>query len=181
MSIETRDLEEYVDRMKQIRQLSTPDLEKVEDAGEYSRILLDNFSMIGKMAGENRKIIEELVKPNLPADVVLTDEVRERLEEFSDLLFDEKTFGEVDINLSDLITNRLMEDDIRSADSGDTNGYVISIAKRFKGIIYIPLKISSRKRILSFLLRYRPDIFRSARPPMPSILRTRTGTGRIIR
>lgn len=130
MSIETRDLEEYVDRMKQIRRLSTPDLEKVEDAGEYSRILLDNFSMIGKMAGENRKVIEELVKPNLSADVVLTDEVRERLEEFSDLLFDEKTFGEVDINLSDLITNRLMEDDIRSADSGDTNGYVISIAKK---------------------------------------------------
>ena len=128
----TREFKEYVDRMQVIRALSTPNLELIDDAGEYSRILLDNFSRIGKLASENRIIINQLVKPNLSLDVDLSEETKEKLEEFAELLFDMDTFGEVDVHLSDLITNRLMDEEIRLADTDDINELLISKAKKVK-------------------------------------------------
>ena len=38
---------DYVDRMKKIRMLSTPELTNIEDENEYSKILVNNFSEIG--------------------------------------------------------------------------------------------------------------------------------------
>ena len=84
------------------------------------------------MAAENRKVIDQLIKPNLPTDHVLSEEVRAKLDEFADLLFDDQTFGEVDVNLSNLITNRLMEEDLHITDQDNINEYVISISKRIQ-------------------------------------------------
>jgi len=39
MDIGSREFKEYVTRMKEIRFLSTPDLQKIENADEYSSIL----------------------------------------------------------------------------------------------------------------------------------------------
>ena len=103
MDINTSELQEYVDRMKKVRLLSTPDLDQITDAEGYSKLLLHNFSLIGMMAAENRKVIDQLIKPNLPTDHALSEEVRAKLDEFADLLFDDQTFGEVDVNLSNLI------------------------------------------------------------------------------
>lgn len=58
---------EYAERMKEIRLLSTPGLDEIEDAGEYGHILVENFSKIGKLAAENRRIINEILKPMLSA------------------------------------------------------------------------------------------------------------------
>ncbi len=77
------------------------------DAEGYSKLLLHNFSLIGMLAAENREVIDQLVKPNLPTDHALSEEVRAKLDEFADLLFDDQTFGEVDVNLSDLIISGL--------------------------------------------------------------------------
>ncbi len=132
LEVGTTEFKEYVDRMKAIRVLSTPNLGLIDDAEEYSRILLDNFSQIGKLASKNRMVIDRLVKPNLSVDVDLSDETREKLEEFAELLFDVDTFGEVDVHLSDLITNRLMEEEIRLADMDDVNELVMSMAQKVK-------------------------------------------------
>ena len=40
---------EYVERMKEIRLLSTPNLNEVADAEEYSQVLIRNFSRIGEL------------------------------------------------------------------------------------------------------------------------------------
>ena len=130
MDIDTKELQEYVDRMKKVRLLSTPDLDQITDAEEYSKVLLHNFSLIGMMAAENRKVIDQLIKPILPTDHALSEDVRAKLDEFADLLFDDQTFGEVDVNLSDLITNRLMEEELHITDQEDINEYVISISKK---------------------------------------------------
>ena len=147
MDINTKELQEYVDRMKKVRLLSTPDLDQITDAEEYSKLLLHNFSLIGMMAAENRKVIDQLIKPNLPTDHALSEEVRAKLNEFADLLFDNQTFGEVDVNLSDLITNRLMEEDLHITDQDDINEYVISISK----------KIQRDYLIISGLTRFRTE------------------------
>ena len=79
MDIDTKELQGYVDRMKKVRLLSTPDLDQITDAEGYSKLLLHNFSLIGMMAAENRKVIDQLVKPNLPTDHALSEEVRAKL------------------------------------------------------------------------------------------------------
>ena len=50
--------QQYAKRMREIRLLSTPDLNDINDADEYGQILVENFSKIGKLAIENRKIEE---------------------------------------------------------------------------------------------------------------------------
>lgn len=132
MDIGSREFKEYVTRMKEIRFLSTPDLQKIENADEYSSILLENFSLIGELSAKNRLIINEFIKPNLASDTVLSDDIRKKLEEFSELLFDVDTFGEVDIHLSNLIVNRLMDEEIRISADNDINEHVIAIAKKVK-------------------------------------------------
>ena len=61
--------QQYAKRMREIRLLSTPDLNDIKDPDEFGRILKDNFSRIGKLAIENRKIINEVLKPIISSDV----------------------------------------------------------------------------------------------------------------
>ena len=58
----TRD---YVERMTEIRTLSTPSLEGIEDADAYGRILQENFVRIGKLASKNRDLLEQYLYPLL--------------------------------------------------------------------------------------------------------------------
>ena len=133
MDIDSNDLKEYAKRMEKIRHLSTPPLEEIEDAGEYSKVLLHNFSLIGELAAENRKVIEGLIKANNSTEAALDPKIKEKFEEFSDILFDAYSIGEVDVHLSNLITDLLMQDEIRlTEDNEDINVHVISIAKKVK-------------------------------------------------
>ena len=56
MDIDTKELQEYVERMKKVRLLSTPDLDQITDAEGYSKLLLHNFSPIGMMAADIESI-----------------------------------------------------------------------------------------------------------------------------
>ena len=40
----------YVKRMQKVRLLSTPSLDDIQEADDYSRLLLDNFQKIGEYA-----------------------------------------------------------------------------------------------------------------------------------
>ncbi len=64
--------QQYAVRMKEIRLLSTPDLNDIKDPDEFGRILTENFAKIGKLAIENRKIINDVLKPIMSSDVELT-------------------------------------------------------------------------------------------------------------
>ena len=80
--------QQYAVRMKEIRLLSTPDLNDIKDPDEFGRILAENFAKIGKLAIENRKIINDVLKPIMSSDVELTDSMRKMLQQFDELLVD---------------------------------------------------------------------------------------------
>ena len=49
----------YIERMTEIRTLSSPSLDGIESADDYGRRLRENFVRIGKLAGKNRELLEE--------------------------------------------------------------------------------------------------------------------------
>ena len=51
----------FSDRMRQIRALSSPNLEGIENEEAYSKILRDNFEQIGMLAEENRLFISDVL------------------------------------------------------------------------------------------------------------------------
>ncbi len=64
MDIFLKDFNDYIERMNEIRLLSTPDLDEIDDSEEYGRTLVRNFSRIGSLASTNRAIIDQYVKPS---------------------------------------------------------------------------------------------------------------------
>lgn len=119
----------YVENMKEIRMLSTPDLSNIENADDYGRILIDNFSRIGSLASENRKLIDS-VSPMLHSREKLSDTMREAAMQLIDLLVSDESFEEVDVHMSELLDSLVIQNEIEQ--SADENGKVIAMAKRVK-------------------------------------------------
>ncbi|MBR5115582.1 MAG: hypothetical protein IK096_00820, partial [Lachnospiraceae bacterium] len=124
------DIREYVERMKEIRLLSTPDLQDIRDANDYSSILVRNFSRIGELAVENRKLVDDFIKPILSSRGNLTAETREKLKLFSELLVDDDAFAEVDSHLSEALNDLLLTANIESAKDIDADPLVMLMAKK---------------------------------------------------
>ena len=124
--------QQYVKRMREIRLLSTPDLNDISDADEYGKILIENFSRIGKLAMENRRIIDQVLKPMLAPDVEMTDEMREMLLQFDELLVDEASFEEVDVHLSEVINGILTEQELLVGKTDNENAKVMAMSKKVK-------------------------------------------------
>ncbi|MBO6215044.1 MAG: hypothetical protein J6N76_05860, partial [Lachnospiraceae bacterium] len=124
--------QQYAERMREIRLLSTPDINKINDPDEYGRILTENFRKIGKLAIENRKIINDVLKPIISSDVELTDEMREMLLRFDELLVDEDSMEEVDVHLSEIINRILTEHELMVGEDDDENAKVQAMAKKVK-------------------------------------------------
>jgi len=123
---------EYVERMKKIRLLSTPDLSNITNADEYSRLLVDNFSKIGEMAKENRKVIDEFIKPYLAKGAVINEDAKEQLALFSELLVEDKSTEEVDAHLAELLHDLLMVSEIGLEEATDDSAKVIAMAKKVR-------------------------------------------------
>lgn len=124
--------QQYAKRMREIRLLSTPDLNNINDADEYGQILVENFSKIGKLAIENRKVINDVLKPMLSPDVELTDEMQKILLQFDELLVDEDSMEEVDVHLSEIINRILTEHELMIGETDDENAKVQAMAKKVK-------------------------------------------------
>lgn len=104
----------YVKRMQKVRLLSTPSLDDIKEADDYSRLLLENFRIIGEYALENRRMLEEILFPLLKLDRPLSDQEVDRLRELSTLLVDGEMSMEIDLHLSELIDDCLyQEEDLR--------------------------------------------------------------------
>ena len=124
--------QQYTKRMREIRLLSTPDLNDINNADEYERVLIENFSRIGELATENRKVINDVLKPMISADVELTDEMREMLQQFDKLLVDEDSMEEVDVHLSEIINRILTEHELMVDEDDDENEKVLAMGKKVK-------------------------------------------------
>ena len=122
----------YVERMKETRMLSTPDLSSISDANEYGTILTKNFSKIGELASKNRMVINDFIKPLITSEEELTDETQELLIEFDKMLIDEDTMEEVDVHLSEVIDSIITNSELKRDEAGDENAKVIAMAKKVK-------------------------------------------------
>ncbi len=101
----------YVERMKKVRLLSTPSLEDVGMAEDYSRMLLENFRKIGEYAGKNREMLDGVLFPLLRKKSPLTEEETKLLNELNRLLADGAQVTEIDIHLSEMITDFLSREE----------------------------------------------------------------------
>lgn len=122
--------EEYIARMKKIRMLSTPPLKDIKSADEYSRVLVENFSKIGEMARENRRVIDEYIKPAIAKGSALSEEERKQLEQFSDQLLENGTAVEIDAHLSELLTELLMTVETELDGEADDSTRAIAMGKK---------------------------------------------------
>lgn len=122
---------DYVERMKEIRLLSTLALDNVTTEEDYGKILIDHFRQIGVMAKENRRIVENVLLPILQAERPLSDEEKQELSELNELLVDYQNGAEVDQHVSEMINERLaneMAEEVE-VDRRDTESYLRSIVK----------------------------------------------------
>ncbi len=119
----------YVENMKEIRLLSSPDLSAVDNADDYGRILVENFSKIGKLAAENCEFIDS-VTPAFASEGKLSDAMRDATIQLIDLLVDNDSFEEVDVHMSELLDGLMIQKEINQ--STNENDRVISMAKKVK-------------------------------------------------
>ena len=119
----------YVENMKEIRLLSTPDLNTIENADDYGRILIENFSKIGRLAAENRGLIDS-VTPFFTSEDELSDDMREATIQLINALVGNDSFEEVDVHMSELLDGLLIDKEIEQ--STNENDRVISMAKKVK-------------------------------------------------
>ena len=61
MLSEQEEFDQFIERMSQIRDLSSPPIYDVDNENEYSKRLRENFQTIGKLASKNRKMLDEVL------------------------------------------------------------------------------------------------------------------------
>ena len=149
MEVELNDqFTSYVKRMQKVRLLSTPSLDDIKEADDYSRLLLENFRKIGEYALENRRMLDEVLFPLLKLDRPLSEKEVERLRELSRLLVDGEMSTEIDLHLSELIDDCLyQEEDIRlDAQNGNEEDAEVQIGllQRRLDVAYARLTYSGR-------------------------------------
>ena len=111
-------IKKYIQNMEQISGLSSPKFESDVNVDDYTKILHENFVMIGKLASENREILDTYVFPILNAEE-LTYENKEILREAFTALIDGYTMENVDITLAVLISDKLLEDALTHCEDTD--------------------------------------------------------------
>ncbi len=111
------DYREYVERMSEIRILSTPTLNEIEDADRYRERLRDNFVRIGELAELNRKFLDSSFYPLIKSEDSLTLEGIEEMEEFGEELISAETGESLDLPIMSLLSERLIKDSERKGDN----------------------------------------------------------------
>ncbi len=109
---------EYVERMSEIRRLSTPTLNEIEDADKYRERLRDNFVRIGELAGKNREFLDACLYPLIKSEEELSSENVDDMEEFGDELISPETGESLDLPIMSLLSERLFKDAENKGDMG---------------------------------------------------------------
>lgn len=102
-------IEKYIENMEQISVLSSPKLKGNVKVLDYTMRLRENFIMIGKLAAQNRGILDACLFPVLNK-TSLTESERQILGEAVSALLDGYSMENVDIPLAVMISNKLLMD-----------------------------------------------------------------------
>ncbi len=132
----------YAERMKQVRFLSAPSPERVVAPEDYSRILKDNFTRIGEMAGENRKVVADYIQPFLKSQEPLPEGVGREFRYLNELLVNDKSVSDTDVHLSELLTDRLFADEFKPDEAPDINARLLLLAKKIRRDYYVLSELS---------------------------------------
>ncbi|MCR5510199.1 MAG: hypothetical protein K6F54_04535 [Lachnospiraceae bacterium] len=102
--------DKYIQRLIRIRTLSTPSIEGIRDADEYSRLLRANFTQVGQLATENRAFLEETLFPLILKDEVMNDEETGEVSRFLDQLLNPVWAENLDLPIAYIVSDKLLRD-----------------------------------------------------------------------
>ena len=105
-----QEYENYIQRMVEIRGLSSPSLAGLNRPEEYGERLRENFTQIGKMAAENREFLEETLFHILDANTPLVREEMDRLCDLAEGLLDAEELENLDLPITAMISDRLLKE-----------------------------------------------------------------------
>lgn len=110
------EFDEYIERLNEIRALSTPSLDGIDDADKYSIRLRDNFVRIGNLAMENRTLLKERLFPLLKTERLLTEEEVLKISSFEENLLDAQNAENIDLPIAYILSERLFRDSMSKED-----------------------------------------------------------------
>ena len=108
--------DQYIERLKQIRSLSSPSLNGIDDASEYNQRLRENYIRIGQLAAENRAILDDYLFPLLNRDSELTEEETSDIDSFEEQLLTAENAENLDLPMAAIVSERLLHDSAKKGD-----------------------------------------------------------------
>ncbi len=139
-------LKKYVENTAKIRELSTPQVNGIRNAADYSMNLKHNFIIIGKLAAENREILSEELFPFLDAGADITPTTLSSLGDFCDALLDAYSLDNLDPAIHDVLSKRLYVN-AKEKDDSNTKDVVMGIDREITSC-YTMMNIT--QRLISF-------------------------------
>ncbi len=132
----------YAERMRQVRFLSSPSPENIAVPEDYSRVLKDNFTRIGEMAGQNRRVVQDYITPYLKSEELLPEEIAKEFRYLNELLVNDQTVSDTDIHLAEMITDRLFADEFRPDEAPDVSSRLLLLTKKIRRDYYVLSELS---------------------------------------
>ncbi|MBR3307960.1 MAG: HD domain-containing protein [Lachnospiraceae bacterium] len=113
-SVIRESFKQYVERVAMIRKLSSPVIDRDDSADHYAAHLQENFRKIGDLAAGNREMLKNELFPLLESSETLDSRLVEDLNELADILSsiasEEDNCEILDLPVSSMITERLVQD-----------------------------------------------------------------------
>ena len=100
----------FVQRLEEIRRLSSPSMKGIPDADKYCEALRQNFIRIGALAQENRTFLNSVFFPTIHADRLLSGDETASLLSFGETLLSAVDVENLDLALMSILSERLLED-----------------------------------------------------------------------
>ena len=103
----TKSYQDYIRRTEEIRKLSTPSFDNINDVEMFTEKFRENFTRIGELAALNREFLGTIFFPKIDSDSVLKTEDVKELGAFSRELIREENAENLDLPIASLIEERL--------------------------------------------------------------------------
>ena len=117
-------LKEYIERTKEILELSSPQLDGISNAEQYRIQLQKSFQRIGELAQLNNDTLDRFLFPLVDENRIPSDEDVYVMREFSSLLIDPTDMVNFDLPLVYIQAKRMLK---IAEDSGDLRSLIIAL------------------------------------------------------
>lgn len=132
---------EYIERMEEIRRLSSPSLDDISDADEYSVLLRENFTRIGQLAALNRQFLDSVLYPLIGSESI-DEDLAGDLMDFTDQMISAETMENIDLPMGAIVSDRLLEEANKKGDLMEQ----LAVYDILIGILYELMNMTMRIR-----------------------------------